>query len=127
MSYEKNKGRSATERFVSLPYYLLNSEAYASLPQGAKAAYIEFKKRYNSRNNGYIGFSERGLAREMRCAVGTASGYIEVLIDRGFIRYRKKGAFNCKERIASEFILTEYEYNNQLPTKDFMRWEAPEK
>ena len=121
-SYEKNKGRSSKERYVQLNYWLLESPAWLGLSFKARALYISFKQRYNGGNNGYVHMSVREVQDVLKCANGTASKALAELIDKGFIKYRFKGTFSHKVHRSSEFILTEYEYNGQKPTKDFMGW-----
>ena len=121
-NYSKNKGRSDKERFVSLPFYMLNSEAYRSIHPCAVTILIELKKRYHGANNGFIGLSVREAARVIGGSQNTAIKYINQLVDRGFIRISQKGEFRVKVRHSTEYILTEYPFQNQKPTKDFMKW-----
>ncbi len=125
-SYSKNKGRKVVERHVRLEFWLLESPAWQSLSYKARALYIAFKQRYNGVNNGHVHMAVREAEKALNCANGTASKAIAELVDRGFIKYRFKGKFCHKVHRASDFILTEYEYNGQKPTKDFMSWK-PEK
>ncbi len=121
-NYQKNKGRSPKERYVKLDYWLLECPAWQSLSFKARALYVAFKQRYNGINNGYVHMSVREAQTDLGCANGTASNAIAELVEKGFIKYRFKGTFSHKVHRASEFILTEYEYNGQKPSKDFMRW-----
>lgn len=121
-TYSKSKGREAPKRYVMLEFYMLNSDAWRALSCGGRSAYVEMKKRYNGANNGHIGYGVRDMADALGCADNTAGKYIKELVKKGFLKYRIKGAFNCKKRLASEYIITEYEYNGKLATKDFMRW-----
>lgn len=121
-SYQKSKGRSNKSKFVQLPEHLLKSDAYRSLSFKSIAAYIEIKRRYNGANNGEVHLSCRSAGEALRCTPNTASKAIKELEEKGFVKCRFKGKFDHKVHQASEFILTEYKYNNQPPTKDFMRW-----
>lgn len=122
------KGRSIGEgNYVKLANYLLDSQAYLSLTPAARAVYIQLRRRFNGSNNGYIGFSVRDAAAEVKIAKDTATRAFKELQEKGFIRCREKGSFNFKKLHASEWILTQEKYNGQLPTKDFMRWEPKEK
>lgn len=49
--YAKAKGRGS-ERFVKLPFYLLEHGSYTSLSNSAKALLIDFLHQYNGSNNG---------------------------------------------------------------------------
>ena len=48
-----HKGRSTTERFVSLPHYMLRSAAWRSLSPVARCIFIELAAIYNGSNNGH--------------------------------------------------------------------------
>lgn len=121
-NYTKNKGKEGSKRYVMLEHYLLNSAAYRSLSFRSRALYTEFKRRYRGDNNGYVHMAVRSAAKELGCAENTASKAIAELADKGFIKYRFKGKFSHRVHQASEFILTEYEYNGQRATKEFMKW-----
>jgi predicted transcriptional regulator of viral defense system len=121
-SYSKSKGRSDKERYVGLPYYMLNSEAYKSLNPNAVCIYIELKRRFHGANNGYIGLSVREASEVINSSINTACKYLNELMDRGFIKRNKVGEFRVKNRQSTEYILTEYAWNNQRATKEFMKW-----
>jgi DNA-binding transcriptional regulator YhcF (GntR family) len=66
--------------------------------------------------------SYRTAAQENAVAVNTAKkGFVE-LIDKGFIKVITKGSFDMKGRHATEYALTEIEYNKMPPTKEYMRY-----
>lgn len=125
-SYQKNKGRSSNGRYVKLDLWLLESPAWRSLSCKGRALYVEFKMRFNGSNNGHVHMSVREIEGALNCANNTAQKTLSELLDKGFLEYRFKGSFSHRVHRASEFILTEYDYNAQKPTKDFMRW-RPEK
>jgi hypothetical protein len=52
---------------------------------------------------------------------------LKVLAERGFIRFTQPGAFTYKKRHASEWELTAWSVGEELPTKNFMRWQPCEK
>ena len=123
------RGRSRTERYVSLRYWLLQSPAWRSLPCAARALYIEIAARYNGRNNGRISYSVREGAKALKITKDTVGRMLKLLRERGFIVCTKRGAFSLKaSKEASEWRLTEYadDVIPQHPTKDFMRWQPPE-
>ena len=100
----------------------MKSTAYKSLSFKSIVTYIELKRRYNGINNGAVHLSCRSAAEALGCTPNTAAKAIKELEDKGFIKCRFKGKFDHRVHRASEFIITEYEYNNKLATKDFMRW-----
>lgn len=121
-NYSKNKGRSSKSRYVQLDAHMLESLAYKSLSFKSRAVYIEFKRRFYGDNNGQIHFAVKSASEELGCAINTVANAIKELEEKGFIICRFKGKFDQRVHRASEFILTEYEYNNKLATKDYMRW-----
>jgi hypothetical protein len=122
--------RSVRERYVALPYWMLKSAAWRSLPATARAIYIEIAQRYNGSNNGRISYSVREGAQALHGSKDTANRALKILAQRGFIVCTKRGAFSVKvSRDASEWRLTEHDADLPSPqhaTKDFMRWSPPE-
>ena len=57
-----HKGRSTTERFVSLPHWMLQSPAWRSLSPVARGVFIELAAIYNGSNNGRLALSARDAA-----------------------------------------------------------------
>lgn len=102
----------------------LTCEAWKSLSMTARCMEMELKALYNGDNNGELFLSIREAARRLGVAANTASKAFDELVEKGFIRPYEKGSFNYKKRHATSWILTEYEYRGQLPTKDFMRWQV---
>ena len=122
------KGRSKrSARFVMLRHWLLNSPAWLSLGPAARVLYLALKQRFNGSNNGRIGMSVRDAARELHISKDTVSKALRELEERGFVKAAQRGNFNWKKRHASEWILTEESCRDELPTKDFMRWQPEEK
>jgi len=121
--------RGHTERYVALRYWLLQSQAWRSLPGNARALYIELAARYNGSNNGRIPYSEREAVAAVHISKSTAGRLLKILEDRGFIVCTKRGAFSLKTtKDASEWRLTEYDSDVPVAhaTKNFMRWRLPE-
>jgi len=113
----------ASERYVKLPHYLLQSPAYRSLTPNARSLYVELKLLYNGSNNGDIFMSWRTAA----AAVGvrtpaTAAKALKELAAKGFIQCRVQGSFDNKINLATQWILTEHENRGRPATKEFMRW-----
>ena len=121
--YEKAKGRSSKDaRHVRLHYWLLDSAAYQALKPVSRSLLVEFYKRFNGVNNGEFYFSVRDAASSAGVSPNTAQKAIRELIEKGFIKQNVKGSFHWKGGDATTWILTEHEYRDKLPTKDFMRW-----
>jgi DNA-binding MarR family transcriptional regulator len=79
----RRKGKS--DRFVALRYLALKSDAWKSLPVGARALYIEIAQRYNGSDNGRITYAVREAVQSLRISQGTASHLLHTLEERGFI------------------------------------------
>ena len=116
-------GRNKNNRYVGLDFALLASEAYRSLSPGARAMLVEVNRLYMGFNNGELFLAQRKAAELVGVANHiTAAGYLRELQDRGFIRPKIKGSFDNKTRLATTWVLTQHRYNEQPPTRDFMRW-----
>jgi hypothetical protein len=127
MNFRKpNKsGRSGhVGKHVQLPEFMLASPAWRSLNPAARVLYVELRRIYNGKNNGFLALSVRDAAE--RCAVNkdTASKAFAALIDRGFIDLATPASFGTNGRHAAEYRLTDWPCNrtNQRPSKAFMAW-----
>ncbi len=127
MGKADRKGRTKTSpRFVLNYEWMLKSPAYRSLSCYSRCLLEEIKRLYNGTNNGELYLSVRGAAELLNAHKDTAAKAFGELENKGFIRARTKGSFSQKIRHATTWILTEYEYAGQLPTKAFMSWCAPD-
>ena len=123
-----NTGRSlGSARHIRFYHWMMRSPAWRSLDAKARCALIELYALYNGENNGDLFLSVRDLSEHIGCSPATAARAFVALEDRGFIRTHRKGGFNIKDktRQATSWILTEFEFANSLPTKEFMRYEMP--
>ena len=107
---------------VRLYRWLLDSPAYLSLSCPARAVLIEIARAYDGSNNGRIGLSIRLASKRCRIARGTSMRAFGELQERGFIECMTKGGFSRKSPHASEWRLTFWPCDGDLPTKDFMSW-----
>jgi hypothetical protein len=129
----KSKGMYANGRSKGNPKHVrhyewqLSSLAWKSLSMTARCLEIELKSLYNGVNNGDLFLSIREAARRLNIADNTAKNAFCELQEKGFIIPKRKGSFSQKIRHATSWILTEYECNGQLATKNFMRWQPKEK
>lgn len=118
-------GRSKfPEKFVMLRRYVLQSDAYRSLKPIPRAAYTELRRRFNGHNNGEISCSIREIVAAINCSRDSAGAAFRELEEKGFIKCARQADFNYKLRHAPTWILTEENYGNELPTKEFMRWQS---
>src|SRR5215213_10323914 len=102
------RGRSTTERFVSLPHYMLRSPAWRSLSPAARSVFIELAAIYNGSNNGRLALSARDAAEAVGCSKDTAARASVELVAKGFIECSSRGHFDRKSPHASEYRLTLY-------------------
>jgi hypothetical protein len=114
---------------------MMDSEAWRDLSGDARAVYLEIAKRYNGTNNGFIVYSVREGARDLKVGYKTAARRLNELVEHGFIFPEQRGAFHWKidtqgfrRRPATEWRLTCYDSDRasnateKLSTKEFMRW-----
>lgn len=125
MANRHNKtGRSKTEPFLKLTWFMLESPAWRSLTPAARAIYIELAKLYNGRNNGWLALSVRDAAQRCRVNKDTAAKALAELQAAGFVECVTPGGFTRKVRHATEWRLTgeRCDKTGALPSKAFMRW-----
>ena len=87
------------DRFVSLPYPMLDGEAWRDLSGYAAKVMIAICQRYNGKNNGHIPFSQSEAAAVIRKSKRTAMRVFEELkasgllveVQRGGMRYGADG------------------------------------
>ncbi len=119
-----HKGRSTTERLVSLPYWMLQSPAWRSLSPVARSVFIELAAIYNGSNNGRLALSARDAAERVRCSKNTAARAFAELAQKGFIDLCSHGHFDRKTPHAAEYRLTLYpcDRTGERASKRFMNW-----
>jgi hypothetical protein len=119
-----HKGRSTTERFVSLPHYMLRSPAWRSLSPVGRCIFLELAAIYNGGNNGHLALSTRNAAEQVHCSKDTAARALTELIVKGFIECCSRGHFDRKSPHASEYRLALYscDRTGQRASKAFMNW-----
>ncbi len=122
------KGRSTTERFVSLPHYMLGSQAWRSLSPVARSVFIELAVIYNGSNNGRLALSVRDAAERVCCSKNTASRALTELTQKGFIDLCSHAHFDRKTPHAAEYRLTMHscDRSQQRASKAFMSWRPDE-
>ena len=72
-------------RFVQLFHWEMDNPAYRALSGNARTIYTEIKRRYNGSNNGFIVYSVRQGADELRIGKTTAAKAFTQLQIHGFI------------------------------------------
>jgi DNA-binding transcriptional regulator YhcF (GntR family) len=134
--HRKDLNRNRQQRFVQLLHWEMDCVAYKDLSANARSIYEQIKRRYNGSNNGFIVYSVRQAADELKIGKATASRAFSQLEDHWFIVAEQRGHFSwkinpngSKIRPATEWRLTVYDNNRtakvteQGASKDFMRWQ----
>lgn len=103
---------------------MMESAAWRSLSAAERVVYIEVRRRYNGKNNGWIALSVRDAAARCNINKDTASKAFATLQARGFIECVTPGGFSRKVRHATEWRLLDErcDKTGAMPTKAFMRW-----
>jgi hypothetical protein len=109
-------------KHVRLHRWLLRSAVYRSLGLAARCLLIELYDLYDGGNNGDVFLSIREAAKRLGIGKNRSHDAFRELEDRGFIRAKKRGVFTTRE--ATTWVLTEFSFGNQPPTKDFMHWQS---
>jgi hypothetical protein len=123
-----HNGRSTTERFVSLPHWMLQSSAWRSLSPVARSVFIELATIYNGSNNGRIALSARDAPDRVRCSKNTAARAFAELTQKGFVDLCSPGHFDRKTPHAAEYRLTLHncDRSGERASKRFMSWHSAE-
>lgn len=122
----KRRRLKSTTRYIMLHHYVLNSEAWLTLPSNAKALLLHVWQRHNGMNNGEISYAVRE-AGAIGISPAVASRMFDILIERGFLVVTKDSAFTLKSRMARVWRLTAEDAQDKPSTKEFMSWRAPPK
>lgn len=133
--HRKDLNRNRPQRFVQLFHWEMDCAAYKDLSANARSIYEQIKRRYNCSNNGFIVYSVREAARELKVGTSSAKRAFDELQSHGFIIAEQRGHFHWKInpngsriRPASEWRLTLYDDNRtkdvtrQAASKEFTRW-----
>lgn len=125
MSQKSYKHRKkGAGRHVQLPEWLQASEAWATMPPGPRALYIELKRNFNGSNNGEIYLSHRDAAKALNVHRNTVGSWFDMLKERGFI-YLSTAPHLGPSGVgkASKWRLEELPASDQKPaSKSFMSW-----
>ena len=123
-----SNGRSKSEgRFTRLMHHMLETAAWRTLPVYERAAYLEIAQLYSGTNNGRLAMGVRRLAERLNISVNKAHGCIQELINRGFIEVTEASGFSRKNRVATEFRLTQHKCDRtrQVGSRAFQNWCPP--
>lgn len=122
MSKYKRKG---AEQFLPIPYAMARSAAWRSLRGTAIKVYVELRLRYHGGNNGKLSLSMDEASRLLGMSKSTAQAAFSELIDKGFIKMTKRGAWYGRQ--ASEYAVTDRRLDGHPATNDWKHWKPPQK
>ena len=110
--------------FVQLFHYLMDTPAWGELTAQESRVFLQLWRRYDGRNNGWLGLSVRTAAEESNINKDTAGKAFKRLEELGFIELAQAGAFDWKLGHSSEWRLTMYKCDrtHKPPSKAFMKW-----
>lgn len=122
----KVKKRRGGPPFVQMFQYLLRTESWLDLSNGAKAAYLSVRALYNGSNNGRLGLGSRRAGEMLGMSKSSASRYLVELEEHGFIRRQTPSSFHQK-KLSTEWALTEVrnDVTGEPPSRDFQKWRHP--
>jgi len=113
-------GRSEGEQYLALGYPMTKGDAWRSLSGAAIKVFVELACRYNGANNGKLTLSYDEAARILHIGKATAVRAIAELIEKGFVKLKRKGQWYG--RLANEFELTTKSCHGMPATNDWRRW-----
>jgi hypothetical protein len=119
--------------FVMITKEVLDSPAWKAMSHGARSLYVALKRRYvhNFKNNGRIYLSQRDARKEIGSSPNEIVRWYRELQHYGFIVLIEAGCLGVSGKgKAPRWRLTEAAYMRgtsskgmeDMPTKDFMRW-----
>ena len=121
------KGRSK-RGFIMLLHEVTSSPAWKDLSPHAAKLLIEIWSRHRGSkrtdsNNGRISYSHREAVEALHCGKRKVGPAFQELVDHGFIKRHRLGAFNVKDKYASEWEVTAEDLPDGTPaTHDYRRW-----
>jgi biotin operon repressor len=124
MSKHNKTGRSKYPdgQFITLPYYMLKSEAWRSLKGNSVRIYLELHMRFNGKNNGMLYLGMDKIAELLGVSKSTVHNAFKELQQKGFIVKIKPGQWIRGQ--AAEWRLTSKPYKNSTPTNDWKNWKS---
>ena len=88
--------KSGLPCFSAVYFWEMDLPAYRHLSVYGRALLIEFRRKYNGSNNGFIAMSARDAAGLLGCDKDTAHKYLGELEEKGWIREAQKGSLHRK-------------------------------
>lgn len=111
---------SKKDRFVALPFILIDSQAWQHLTSADKSVFITLKRRFNGVNNGNISLSVREIIACNKMSINTASKSLKHLQQKGFITLKQYGYFGT--HTASTWKLNTDKCDGYSPSNEWKQW-----
>lgn len=120
--------KSGGPAFVQVYQYLLRTEAWMDLSNGARSAFLALRSLYNGSNNGRLGLGSRMAGEKLGMSKSSAARYLRELEEHGFVRRQTLSSFHQK-KLATEWALTDVrnDVTGEAPSREFQKWRRPEK
>lgn len=117
------RGRGGRQ-WIDLDYSMVRCAAFRGLSGAAVKVFLELRSRYNGGNNGSLHLSYREAAALLGLSKSTVKRAFDELQNAGFIFLVKDGDFY--QGMAHEWRCTDIRYNDNLPTRDWIRMSHPD-
>ena len=124
--------KSSGPKFSAIYHWEMKLPAYLLLSVYGRALLIEFRRKYNTHNNGDIAMSVRQAAQALGCCLARAFKTLGELEDKGWIRPMQTGSFHWKTDAGGRKYkaATTWRITNQAidlgtdtkATKEYMKW-----
>ncbi len=107
------RAKAGHEKHVRLHRWLLRTAAWRNLSLAARCSLVELYDLFNGENNGDIFLGAREAAKRLGTGKDRALDALHELEERGFIRARRRGDFHWKAGMATQWVLSEFEFAGQ--------------
>jgi hypothetical protein len=128
MSKRKADYDGKADPYVKIIKAMLKEPAWLALSYGARCLYVLLKSYYNGENNGRVYVGVRRAAKELGAGRNSAERWFRELDNLGFIEPTQRAFLGIDGKgSATHWRLTEIGYMGEQPTRDYKRWQPPEK
>lgn len=114
------KGRNEHDRFVPVPYRMLDSEAWTSLQANSIKVWMELRRGFNGRNNGEILLPYAKAQKKLKMGSATISRALKELEEKGFVEIVKPGHWYGRK--ATEWRVTDQAFKGNIATNEWRHW-----
>ncbi|MSP81884.1 MAG: hypothetical protein EXQ94_02865 [Alphaproteobacteria bacterium] len=120
-------GRSKGEaRHIRLYHWLTGSPAWRALKPASKVVLLDVWRRHDGKNNGRIAASSRDIRDGTGLNRRTILAALARCQELGFLTCARPASFTMKHKLAPLWEVTAEPVGDQLATRRFMSWSAPD-